>query len=788
MEKIIQFLLPALLICCWGCSSDSKEEIIPTPEPENTKIEITSNQPVMEQTGGTATVSFTTNAAWTASVSATTTWITVSPASGGKGTHTLTVTTVENDTYDERNASVTIKAGNVSKNFTVTQKQKNALTVTSNKVELEAEGGEFSIEVKANVDVSYKIEEAAKEWIMESKSRGLSTTTLIFKAKNNESEETRQATITLKGGDNLTETVTVYQAGKEKEILLLTQKEYTVDSEGDTLTVELKSNTEYEMVWPEVDWVSEASSRAVSSYTHYIAVAPNETYSHRKTQIVFRSKTSEMVDTLSIFQSGKEKKHYSTPQNDRDALVILFDAMNGKEWNNQTNWGTDKPLNEWYGVETNEEGNVTKLDLGYNNLSGYIPEEIGYLSHLKSLELRSNNIGGTLPESIGKLTHLWEFYLSGNPISGRIPESIGNLKYLNLLYMESNQFEGELPESFFNLEELRDLWLSNNQLKGQLSSFTQLKNLVNLGLRGNQFTGSIPDNIASLNELRWLEFSGNPLSSSIPNNIGKLTNLSHLYLNGCQLEGSIPQSIGNLSNLVTLNLGGNQLSGSIPSSIGNLTNLEELSLSNNQLSGSIPDEIVKLVNLYEIKLHHNPDITSLPQNTSILQLPCWQYMWWDMIRETSIKAPIEERLIPGPYFEVTDLDGNTIIAKEEYKKNNYTILIQWDPEDGSSKTFISTLVSMLPNFSSKGLGIIGWCSNWERSEDQLRDYITQEKIPWRNFKSTYENGFAKNCQVYPAGTYGLTVHVVNSDNRIVFSSLVSDVNTLPDFLEEAFAE
>ena len=442
MKKFIPFLILALVWIGWSCSSDNKEEITPTPtpEPENTKIEITSNQPVMEQTGGTATVSFTTNAAWTASVSANTSWVTVSPTSGGKGTHTLSVTTTENDTYDERNASVTIKAGNVSKNFTVTQKQKDALTVTSNKVELEAEGGDFCIEVKANVAVSYKIEEAAKEWIMESKSRGLSTTTLIFKAKNNESEETRQATIMLKGGDNLTETVTVYQAGKEKEILLLTQDEYTVESEGDTLTVELKSDTEYEMVWPDVDWVSEASSRAVSSYTHYIAVAPNETYESRQASIIFQSKTSETSDTLTINQLEKDKEDYGNPQNDREVLEILYEAMNGDEWNDHTNWCTDMPLSKWYGVETDGAGNVTKLDLGHNNLSGYIPEEIGSLSQLRHLYLWWNNIGGTLPESIGNLTSLQELYTSCNPLDGKIPESIGKLKNLTSLYMESNQF------------------------------------------------------------------------------------------------------------------------------------------------------------------------------------------------------------------------------------------------------------------------------------------------------------------------------------------------------------
>ena len=147
MKNMLSIMLLAIMVCCWSCSG-GEDVPAPTPTPEANKVEISTSAPVVEQKGGTATVSFTTNAAWTASVSASTSWLSVSPASGSAGTHTLTITTTENDTYDERNASITIKAGNASKNITVTQKQKDALIVTSNKMEIGAEGGEFTIEAK----------------------------------------------------------------------------------------------------------------------------------------------------------------------------------------------------------------------------------------------------------------------------------------------------------------------------------------------------------------------------------------------------------------------------------------------------------------------------------------------------------------------------------------------------------------------------------------------------------------------------------------------------------------
>ena len=153
MKKLVYLLLPIWILSCWSCSSGSDEPVVkpdPTPIPQD-KVEVTTSEPVMEQKGGTASVSFTTNAAWTANVSSSTSWCSVSPSSGTAGTHVLTVTSTANDTYDERNATVTINAGKASKSFTVTQKQKDALTVTSAKNEFTAEGGELVIEVKANI-------------------------------------------------------------------------------------------------------------------------------------------------------------------------------------------------------------------------------------------------------------------------------------------------------------------------------------------------------------------------------------------------------------------------------------------------------------------------------------------------------------------------------------------------------------------------------------------------------------------------------------------------------------
>ena len=55
---------------------------------------------------------------------------------------------------------------------------------------------------------------------------------------------------------------------------------------------------------------------------------------------------------------------------DRAALIALYQATDGPNWTNNTRWLSDRPLDEWYGVTTDDNGRVTVLNLGENDLSG----------------------------------------------------------------------------------------------------------------------------------------------------------------------------------------------------------------------------------------------------------------------------------------------------------------------------------------------------------------------------------------------------------------------------------
>lgn len=303
LKQYTIFSLLATTMLLAACSDDDQkpEDIKPKEE----SITLTSGTPAAIGTqGGTTILQFTSTGDWTAE-SDQTTWCTVSPANGKAGQGSVTVTTKENESTDERNAVITLRTGNQSQRVTITQKQKDALTLTSNRIETEAAGGEISVEVKANVSVEYNIDEAARPWIETASTRGMTTSTLKFTVKENEELQSREGKIYITSNEGLSETVTVYQAGSDP-VLVLTQKEYIVGSKATDIVIEVKSNTEYEMELPaSADWLTENTTRALSTYTRYISISANEDYDNRTAEIRFTCKGTDLEEVVTITQMQK---------------------------------------------------------------------------------------------------------------------------------------------------------------------------------------------------------------------------------------------------------------------------------------------------------------------------------------------------------------------------------------------------------------------------------------------------------------------------------------------------
>lgn len=342
-----------------------------------------------------------------------------------------------------------------------------------------------------------------------------------------------------------------------------------------------------------------------------------------------------------------------TAETDRDALIAFYNATGGPNWINKTNWCSDKPLNEWYGVITNSNGRLSELNLDFNNLQGDMPREFATLTNLKSLNLQVNQLSGSIPTEFGNLTCLEWLNLTSNKLTGSIPAELGKLVNLNNLYLPNNQITGTIPTEIRRLNKLINLCLSGNQLtgpipaelgtllklKGLLLSYNQLtgtiplalfelSDLNELWLNDNKLNGIIPGELAQLSKLQSLCLARNPFSGTIPSELFQMSNLTRLDLSGIKFSGTIPSELGRLSNLEYLYLYDNSFSGSIPPELGNLSNLKTLSLMLNELTGSIPPELGKLSKLQYLSINSNFLTGAIPSelgqlsNLEYLNLSC----------------------------------------------------------------------------------------------------------------------------------------------------------------------
>lgn len=133
-------------------------------------------------------------------------------------------------------------------------------------------------------------------------------------------------------------------------------------------------------------------------------------------------------------------------QQEREALIAFYEATGGDNWTDNTNWCSDKPLSEWYGVYM-WDGRVKNIILTDNNLTGQIPEQFGDLTGLEYLYLSSNKLEGNIPESLGNLAYLHDVQLNNNNLSGNLPASMANLNALEYIDLCGNRLSGMIPEA-----------------------------------------------------------------------------------------------------------------------------------------------------------------------------------------------------------------------------------------------------------------------------------------------------------------------------------------------------
>ncbi len=286
-----------------GCGKDSgveKEGKDDKPTPEEMTLELSVSDLVFEAAGGVKVFTVACSGEW--KIEGAGEWCAVD-ADAGNGNRVVGVTVGAYEGLEDRNVNLTVKAGDRAKVLGVTQKRKDAVVLSKDKLEVPQDGGTLSVEVKSNIDYEVSIPAEFRSWIsQEPESKAVEARVYRFAIAGNEEPESRRGYIVFAGSE-VKDTVYVYQAQKDR--LLLVQDSYDVAADGETIAVELKTNVDYEVEIPaDADWVSRVETRALRTDRLTFAVAANGEVDSRSAKVVIRDRNGSLDDTLYIRQAS----------------------------------------------------------------------------------------------------------------------------------------------------------------------------------------------------------------------------------------------------------------------------------------------------------------------------------------------------------------------------------------------------------------------------------------------------------------------------------------------------
>lgn len=151
-------------------------------------------------------------------------------------------------------------------------------------------------------------------------------------------------------------------------------------------------------------------------------------------------------------------------------------------------------------------GDLVKLYMDDNHLSGTLPSELQNLDRLQHLSFGGNDITGTIPAWLSTFERMRHLDLAENILTGTIPAELGDLTKLFHLDLSNESFRGvgltgTLP-SLTNARSLLHFDVAHNSLSGTIpEDFMASASFDNLGLvalNSNYFTGVVPPIVAQL--------------------------------------------------------------------------------------------------------------------------------------------------------------------------------------------------------------------------------------------------------------------------------------------------
>lgn len=269
-------------------------------------------------------------------------------------------------------------------------------------------------------------------------------------------------------------------------------------------------------------------------------------------------------------------KSFTPVGSDRDILVALYEATGGENWVNKTKWCTDRPLNEWYGIEATADGKVTDIDLRNNGLTG-------------AMDLKG-------------LLALEGFVCDKNQVTSIDLSGCYNLRNVNC-HNNPNLTSVDVSNCLL----LYEVWCNDNESLTQLN-VSGCISMEYINCYNNQITSL---DVSDLKNLRGLICAKNQIQAL---NLSGLSNLKSVSLNDNRLT---TLNVSGLKNLTSISCDNNAL---YSLNVSQCSTLEQIFCENNQITSL---DLSGLISLQKIRCTNNKiDVLDIFDATNISQLYC----------------------------------------------------------------------------------------------------------------------------------------------------------------------
>ena len=251
--------------------------------------------------GGSSSVSFIANRDWTVSCSES--WVHVSPSSGSAadGQITVTVRCDANTTYEDRSATITIKAEDLTQTISVRQTANLGIIVPTKSYDLTSNAKTIEIEVQSNTQYSVSVSD---NWVKQTGTKGLTKNVLVFSVEENTSYDNRSATITIKPQNATVQEQVISVKQAQKDAMAVDKTNFDMPYGGGGIEVKVEANVSFD-VTPNVDWIHYVSTKALSNSTVILTIDENMTYASREGKIEIKQKNGSLSHTVTVKQAGR---------------------------------------------------------------------------------------------------------------------------------------------------------------------------------------------------------------------------------------------------------------------------------------------------------------------------------------------------------------------------------------------------------------------------------------------------------------------------------------------------